>query len=272
MFADDERLKRVVTRAFRPLKPVVGGSIRSTLKPAEVPTDFPPDFPPSLRLRTGVILAEIVKEYPDRSKLEQLCRAIVSRVTKLLCEAVREGVLKGHAAPDRLNTLLHYVRVANCDNDNERFRVEGAVINSEEWHSMLKQLVDCENAEPKAARKSKPATWEEIEITFLSDHRVQIVAGDGRENANYNELGFEDARNGRPKAAWETLRMLAEGRGVLEYSGIQPKDLSNTEKRVQEIRAILRRKFGLVTDPVPNVKNTGYRTAFKIGVRPSFNS
>lgn len=125
-----------------------GGWISSKAQPAEVPTNFPPDFPSSLNLRTRVILSEVVKEFPDRSKLEQLCNRVVLRLTDLLCSAAKDGTLKAHDAPDRLNTLLHYFRVSNCDNANERFRVERAVINSEEWHAMLKQLAECEGFEP----------------------------------------------------------------------------------------------------------------------------
>ena len=114
--------------------------------------------------------------------------------------------------------------------------------------------------------------WAQINITFISDHRVQIVVGESRENANYGELGFAEARNGNPKAAWETLRTLAERNGVLEYSGIAQDDLLKVEKRVQELRAIFRRKFGLVSDPIPHVKGVGYQAVFKIGVRQSFNT
>jgi hypothetical protein len=238
----------------------------------ELPTDFPPYFPQPLLLRTSVILAETAKEFAHRSQLEQFCREAVSRLTNLLCEAVRDGTLKAHAAPDRLNELLHYVRVGNCDNDNERFRIERAVTNSDEWYSMVQRLAACEKTQLKAAREAKPTSWAQINITFISDHRVQIVVGESRENANYGELGFADARNGNPKAAWETLRTLAERNGVLEYSGIAQDDLLKVEKRVQELRAIFRRKFGLVSDPIPHVKGVGYQAVFKIGVRQSFNT
>ena len=94
-----------VTQAPRPLQPLRRSWIPSRPKPAEVPTSFPPNFPSSLRPETSVILAEIVKQFLDRSKLERLCRAIVSGLTILLCKAVREGILKGHTAPDQLDEL-----------------------------------------------------------------------------------------------------------------------------------------------------------------------
>jgi hypothetical protein len=98
----------------------------------ELPTDFPPYFPQSLRLRTSLILAETAKEFPQRSQLEQFCRVAVSRLTNLLCAAARDGTLKAHTAPDRLNEVLHCVRVADCASANERFRIERAVTNPDE--------------------------------------------------------------------------------------------------------------------------------------------
>jgi hypothetical protein len=138
--------RRVLSQLPPPIRPIRGSRIRPRPKPAELPTNLPPAFPSPLRLRTDLILAEIVKAFPDRSKLEQLCNEIVSRLTELLCMAVREGVLKSHEAPDRLNELLHYVRVANCENDDERSRLEKAVRNADEWHAMLKELSKCEGS------------------------------------------------------------------------------------------------------------------------------
>jgi hypothetical protein len=112
--------------------------------PAEVPTDLPPDFPSSLRLRTSVVLDEVVAEF-SRSQLEPLCKKLVSRLTAILCEGVKEGTLQAYEAPSRLDTLLHYVRVTNCNNDNECSRVRRAVVNSDEWRAMRKLLLECEN-------------------------------------------------------------------------------------------------------------------------------
>jgi len=43
------------------------------------------------------------------------------------------------------------------------------------------------------------------------------------------------------------------------------------EKRVQEIRLVLRNHFGMSSDPIPYVEGTGYRTLFKISCAPSFH-
>jgi len=49
----------------------------------------------------------------------------------------------------------------------------------------------------------------------LSDERVQIRNGTNTETRNYGELGFADARDGKPNQAWVTLRALAEERGTI---------------------------------------------------------
>jgi hypothetical protein len=235
-------------------------------KPAEVPNDFPPEYPPSLRIRTGLILAEVVRDIPDRGRLMQICTTIVERLTPLLCTAVSAGTIKDHQVPDSLNQLLHYIRVTNCDNENERFRLETAVKNSEEWYSLLQQLDRCH----ERGDKSKISNWGELSITFVSDHAVRIVAGNCQENANYGELGFEDGRNGKPKAAWDILRALAESGGTLTYSSIPQAELPKTEKRIQELREFLRHKFSLISDPIPCIKGEGYKCAFIVGISTSY--
>ena len=68
----------------------------------------------------------------------------MSRLTEPLCTAVREGTLKSHDVPDRLNNLLPPCPHSKLRQRDEWFRVEKAVINSEEWTYLLKQLAECE--------------------------------------------------------------------------------------------------------------------------------
>lgn len=62
---------------------------------------------------------------------------------------------------------------------------------------------------PAQSSGKETATWDTIEIWFLSDERVQVRNGASLETRNYAELGFEDGRTGKPNQAWETLRGLA---------------------------------------------------------------
>lgn len=116
------------------------------------------------------------------------------------------------------------------------------------------------------------ASWERIEISFLSDERVQIRDGSQIETRNYAEFGFADGRNGKPDQAWLTLRALAEARGTIRDGAKTGRDWPKVEKRMQKIRKALRNHFGISADPVPFVEGTGYQACFKIGCSPSFHT
>ena len=49
------------------------------------------------------------------------------------------------------------------------------------------------------------ATWEDIEILFLSDERVQIRNGTNRETRNYAEFGFADGQDRKPESGMGSL-------------------------------------------------------------------
>lgn len=115
------------------------------------------------------------------------------------------------------------------------------------------------------------AAWEDIEIMFLSDERIQICNGVNRETRNYAEFGFADGRNENPNQAWKVLRALA-AEGVIRNEKEAGLPWRKVEKQIQEIRKILRKHFGISTDPVPFVKDLGYKTCFKIGLGRSFHT
>ena len=116
------------------------------------------------------------------------------------------------------------------------------------------------------------ATWDIVEISFLSDERVQVRNGAKSETHNYAELGFADDRNGKPNSAWLTLRDLAQGRGIIRSATKTATTWPKVEKRIQKIRKVLRKHFGISADPVPFVAGTGYQARFKIGCGPSFQT
>jgi hypothetical protein len=124
----------------------------------------------------------------------------------------------------------------------------------------------------KAADRRAAADWNAIEISFLSDERVQIRNGAKTETCNYGELGFADGRTGKPNQAWLTLRALAQTRGIIRDAATTGRAWPKVEKRIQEIRKALRNHFGISTDPVPFVDGTGYQACFKIGCSPSFDT
>src|SRR5690349_15383347 len=71
-----------------------------------------------------------------------------------------------------------------------------------------------------------PKSWQELEIAFLSDKRVEICSGGIRETYNYDELGFADRRNGIPNRAWTMLCEIARKNGTIQL----PRPLPGTGK------------------------------------------
>ena len=122
-------------------------------------------------------------------------------------------------------------------------------------------------------QRADTAPWRAIEILFLSDERVQIHSGTGTETRNYAELGFADRRGGKPNRAWLTFRAMAEEISASFGTGAKTNaKWPNVEKRIQEIRKVLRNHFSITADPIPFVKGTGYQACFKIGCSPSFHT
>jgi hypothetical protein len=119
---------------------------------------------------------------------------------------------------------------------------------------------------------SAAVSWAEIKIHFLSEERVQINASTTTMTLNYAEFGFEDSRSGKPKRAWIVFRILAEKQGIIRSSSEASLSWPKVEKRIQEIRKILRSYFGIYQDPIPFIEGTGYQARFKIACRPSYHN
>ena len=120
--------------------------------------------------------------------------------------------------------------------------------------------------------RAEAATWDTIEISFLSDERVQIRHGVTSETRNYAEFGFADGRSGKPNQAWVTLRALAEQGGIIRDTAKTGRTWPKVEKRMQEIRRVFRKHFGISADPIPFVEGTGYEAHFKINCRSSYHT
>jgi len=157
--------------------------------------------------------------------------------------------------------------------------------SSERWLAFLDRTAELAEAQAAATTSDpvnfakvgnrRPDTWRDINIEFLSDERIQIHTLDITNTTttlNYAEFGFEDRRNEKPNQAWVTLRTLAEQRGILRQPTNEGQKWSDVEKRVQEIRRIFRKYFGVMGDPLPFVKRLGYQAQFKIGCAQSYKT
>jgi hypothetical protein len=129
-----------------------------------------------------------------------------------------------------------------------------------------------EASEPSSHIPAKRMDWEQIEISFLSEERVQIQTGSESRTLNYAEMGFEDQRNGKPNKAWRAFVALAQDRGMIRSGSRPGSRWAIAEKRVQELRRALKNWFPISTDPIPFVRGIGYQARFRIGCSPSFDT
>lgn len=124
----------------------------------------------------------------------------------------------------------------------------------------------------KGRRIPLASQWEDIEMLFLSDARVENLIGDHRETLNYTELRFADRRNGTPNKGWLLLRELARASGELSSPPSGWRGWASVEKQMQRTKRILVEHFGISGNPLPFRKGVGYRSRFKIGCAPSFDT
>jgi hypothetical protein len=125
-----------------------------------------------------------------------------------------------------------------------------------------------ERGKPTIAAPNQIRDWADLEIRFVSDDRVQIIAGDHSETRNYAEFGFEDGRSKGRTAAWAALQFLARSDGTVKAAP-NGHDWKTFERRVMEIRKRFKAHFRLHEDPLPF--DDGYRARFKISCAPSIN-
>ena len=110
------------------------------------------------------------------------------------------------------------------------------------------------------------ATWDALEISFLSDERVQICNGAKTETRNYAEFGFKDRRSEKPNGAWAILLELAKKGGVIRNSGNTGRTWPIIEKQVQNARSILRAHFGITMTPSHSSGKLATRHASRLAV------
>jgi hypothetical protein len=112
-----------------------------------------------------------------------------------------------------------------------------------------------------AVRAEKTLHWGDVEIEFLSDERITTKIGTDCQTFNYAEFGCEDRRNGVPNKAWGVLRSLAESKGLIDTKSYLRRE--KVEKRMQEVRKVLRTHFRISDDPIPFIEGE-YQAQFKI--------
>ncbi len=262
----------LVSRAPKPPSPIRHGSWR----PPELikqPRKLPTDYPDTLSLRTLAVINEAreKEKFPRRSQLLDFCKQVLANLTPDFYGEVQAARLQGPQALSHLDELLDSLLFYNEKIESAQDNLRQELKRSKEWAAFIRELSRAEQQALGSPQSSGAgaATWDTIEISFLSDERVQIRNG---KTYNYAELGFEDSRNRKPNQAWVTLRDLAEGKGIILIDARRVLPWPKVEKRIQEIRKALRHHFGISSDPFLFKEGIGYQARFKIGLSPSFRT
>jgi len=114
--------------------------------------------------------------------------------------------------------------------------------------------------------------WEHITLQFLDYDKVKIQAPNKFSKVvNFQKMGFENQKNGRPNKQWELLYSLARYRGDLSWTiatyrkkvDSHPLSTPKIRKQIQKLSDTLKEYFNINEAPFYNyVKIGAYKTKF----------
>jgi hypothetical protein len=121
-------------------------------------------------------------------------------------------------------------------------------------------------------RPTSTQKWEDVQILFLSDDRIQVRIAGQPKTYNYAEFGCMDQRSKLPNKVWTVLRTLALAQGVItDDRRTTFKGWPALEKQIEKLRKLLRDRFNISEDPLPFQRRIGYRLQCRIGRAESFD-
>jgi len=204
-----------------------------------------------------------------RDQHDQSISPLVDRVFgEILTEVRRE--FENSVEWRRYQEGLLEVALAQASNDTPASTSPNGGGNTEDLTSVVPR-------KPIAGRLNKASSirarsWEEVEIAFLSDERIQVWIDGRPKTYNYAEFGCIDARSERPNKAWEMLRTLAAAEGVMPATArLRTSGWSAMEKQIGRLRVVLKEHFNLDEYPLPYDSGSGYQARFRIRLAESFD-
>jgi hypothetical protein len=111
--------------------------------------------------------------------------------------------------------------------------------------------------------KETELKWQGITATVLNNTEILFQFKDKGTTKNYQQMGFENKKNGLPTKAWKTLLDASQVGGEISYDNSYR---SKVEKSVQALRKTFRALFpGVPDDPLPiDKKNNIYKFKFHL--------
>ena len=121
-----------------------------------------------------------------------------------------------------------------------------------------------------AKPRLKAHDWEDIEMSFVGDHDVEIRIGGEVQTFNYKAIaGFENRHTGKPSQLWTMLRVFGSfPNGTMPDDARTGKNWEAIRKQIERTSEALRKHFGMTGDPFPYIRGTGYHARLKIRIAP----
>ncbi len=133
---------RLVTASLPPPREVGGVGLAShSPKPTQVPPDWPSDFPEPLRPKTQVIIYEACRHFGDQTRILELCKYVICKLTPVFSEAVQVGIVQPSTVGGHVERLLHSVIVYNCHYSRHGHDLEREARNSEEMFKLINEVL-----------------------------------------------------------------------------------------------------------------------------------
>jgi hypothetical protein len=121
------------------------------------------------------------------------------------------------------------------------------------------------------AAKLSLESWEDVELTFIGDHEVEVRVGGKVQVLNYKQIeGFENRRDGKPSQLWAMLRLFGQfPDGMMPESARLGKEWECLQKTIGRTSKVLRKHFGMTGDPFPYIRDIRtYHARVKIRFAP----
>jgi len=121
---------------------------------------------------------------------------------------------------------------------------------------------------PVAKFPSPPGLrWEDVIIAFISDNEIKVEAKELAELYSYDEIGFDDKRDGGKGKLWFVFRALAmlKGSATVDNLANPSKDKDNVSKDISRLKKILYNLMGIKDNPFYSYqKHQCYQTRFQL--------
>ena len=146
---------------------------------------------------------------------------------------------------DRLRANGRGKRITTGES-SESYYIQDAVQASIEYCAAMDER-EAEAATAQSANMA--ATWEEVQITFITERDVAIRANGQTENKSYIDMGLADKRRGLPNKQWEMLYELAAGGGNIPRKSRTPAKAGSMDKCKDRLCKALEELFRIPSEP-----------------------